>query len=152
MIFLAAYAKTSTEVRYLPADDAGGGAHASSCRASPATSTTSITTTARFYITTNKGAKNFKVVTAPIADPSEKNWTAFIDHNPAIKINGAHASSPNHLVVSEREGGLSYLRVIDLKTQAVAPHRDRRAGLRAVARRPIPSSTRRRSASTTSRW
>ena len=60
----------------------------SCCRARPATSTTSITTTASFYITTNKGAKNFRVVTAPIADPSEKNWKPFIDHNPAVKIDG----------------------------------------------------------------
>ncbi len=69
-----------------------------------------------FYITTNKGAKNFKVVTAPINDPSEKNWTVFIDHNPAIKINGLSFFA-NHIVVSEREGGLTQLRIIDPKTR-----------------------------------
>ena len=69
-----------------------------------------------FYITTNKGAKNFKVVTAPMNDPSEKNWRVFIDHNPAIRINGLTFFA-NHIVVSEREGGLTQLRVIDPKTK-----------------------------------
>ena len=68
-----------------------------------------------FYITTNKGAKNFKVVTAPMNDPSEKNWKVFIAHNPAVKINGLSFFA-NHIVVSEREGGLTQLRIIDPKT------------------------------------
>ena len=69
-----------------------------------------------FYITTNKGAKNFKVVTAPMNDPAEKNWRVFIEHNPAVRINGL-AFFANHIVVSEREGGLTELRVIDPKTR-----------------------------------
>ena len=69
-----------------------------------------------FYITTNKNAKNFRVVTAPMNDPSEKNWKPFIDHSPNIKINGLSFFA-NHLVVSERENGLSHLRVIDMTTK-----------------------------------
>ena len=117
-IFLASYAKTSTEVRYLPAD-------------APAASPRVILPREAgheydvdhyggvFYITTNKGAKNFKVVTAPMNDPSEKNWRVFIDHNPAIRINGLTFFA-NHIVVSEREGGLTQLRVIDPKTKQSA--------------------------------
>jgi oligopeptidase B len=56
------------------------------------------------------------VVRAPIGDPSEKNWTPFIDHKPGLRIGGLTFFT-NHLVVSEREGGLSYLRVVDMKTQ-----------------------------------
>jgi oligopeptidase B len=114
-IFLASYAKTSTEVRYLPAD-------------APAASPRVILPREAgheydvdhyggvFYITTNKGAKNFKVVTAPMNDPSEKNWRVFIDHNLAIRINSLTFFA-NHIVVSEREGGLTQLRVIDPKTK-----------------------------------
>ncbi|MCI0489234.1 MAG: S9 family peptidase [Blastocatellia bacterium] len=69
-----------------------------------------------FYITTNKDAKNFRVVTAPLSDPSEKNWKPFIEHNPKVKIDGL-TTFVNHLVVSEKEGGLNYLRVIDMKTK-----------------------------------
>ncbi|MER3631112.1 MAG: oligopeptidase B, partial [Blastocatellia bacterium] len=39
-----------------------------------------------FFITTNKDAENFKVVRAPLSDPTEKNWRDFIAHNPAVKI------------------------------------------------------------------
>ena len=69
-----------------------------------------------FYITTNKGAKNFKVVTASKEEPSEKNWKVFIDHNPAIKIDSVSFFA-SHIVVSEREGGLTQLRIIDPKTR-----------------------------------
>jgi oligopeptidase B len=70
-----------------------------------------------FYILTNQAAKNFRVVTAPIADPSESRWKPFIDHNPAVKIDGLSFFA-GHLVVSERERGLTFLRVIDMKTRA----------------------------------
>jgi oligopeptidase B len=56
------------------------------------------------------------VVSAPIDDPSEKNWKTFIPYNPQVKIDGLTFFA-NHLVVSEREGGLTYLRVIDMKTK-----------------------------------
>src|SRR5262249_23108448 len=31
-----------------------------------------------YYIRTNRGAKNFRLVTAPVADPSPKNWTELL--------------------------------------------------------------------------
>src|SRR4029453_9714169 len=116
MIFLTSYAKTSREARYLPAD-------------TPTAQLKVILPRETgheydvdhykgvFYLTTNKNAKNFRVVTAPIPDPSERNWKPFIDHNPPIKIEGV-CSFANHAVVSERESGLDYLRVIDMRSRA----------------------------------
>jgi oligopeptidase B len=115
IIFVASGAKTSDEYRYLPAD-------------APASAPKLVLPresgheygvdhyNGEFYITTNRAAKNFKVVRAPVADPSEKNWQVFIGHEPGIRIGGL-MFFVNHLVVSEREGGLGYLRVIDMKTQ-----------------------------------
>jgi oligopeptidase B len=115
VIFMASYAKTSTEFRYLPAE-------------TPTAALTVILPREPnheydvdhykelFYITTNKNAKNFRVVTAPMKDPSEKNWKPFIDHSPNVKINVLNFFA-NHLVVSERENGLSHLRVIDMTTK-----------------------------------
>ncbi len=68
-----------------------------------------------FYITTNKNAENNRVVTAPVSDPSEKNWKEFIPHNPAVKIESVDFFK-NYTVVSELENALEYVRVIDLKT------------------------------------
>ena len=115
VIFLTSYAKTSTEVRYLPADTPGAPAKVVLPREAEHEYNVDHYN-GLFYITTNKGAKNFKVVTAPMNDPSEKNWTVFIDHNPAIKINGVSFFA-THIVVSEREGGLTQLRIIDPKTR-----------------------------------
>lgn len=74
-----------------------------------------------FYITTNKGAENFRIVRAPVSDPSEKNWKDFVAYNPAIKIDEIDFFK-DYAVVSELENGLEYLRVIDLKTKK-APYR-----------------------------
>ena len=116
VIFVGAYAKTSREHRWLAADNPTG------------TFTVVVPRSegheydvdhyqGQFYITTNKGAKNFKVVTAPMDDPSEKNWNIFIAHNLAVKIDGL-SFFKDHLVVSEREGGLTFLRVIDMNKKA----------------------------------
>jgi oligopeptidase B len=114
VIFVGAYAKTSRELRYLPADNPTGQFKLILPRVDGHEYDVDHYK-GQFYITTNKGAKNFKVVTAPMSDPSEKNWKPFIDHKPGLKIEGLTFFA-NHIVVSEREGGLSYLRVIDPKT------------------------------------
>lgn len=69
----------------------------------------------KFWIRTNKGAKNFRLVSAPVSAPSQ--WTEVIAPNPAIRIGGTNFFK-DFVVISEREGGLPYLRVIDKKTWA----------------------------------
>ena len=114
VIFLGSYAKTSTEFRFLPATTPNAALTVVLPR-QPEHEYDVDHYNGLFYITTNKDAKNFRVVTAPMTDPSPKNWKPFIDHNPAIKINGVNFFA-NHIVVSEREGGLTQLRIIDPKT------------------------------------
>jgi oligopeptidase B len=116
MIFLMSYAKTSREARYLPADNPKAELKVVLPRQEGHEYDVDHYD-GRFYITTNKKAKNFRVVTAPIADPAEANWKPFIDHNPAVKVDGLSFFA-HHAVVSEREGGLDYLRVIDMNTRA----------------------------------
>jgi oligopeptidase B len=115
VIFLGSYAKTSTEFRYLPASTPGAALKMVLPRG-PGHEYDVDHYRGRFYITTNRGAKNFRVVTAPMADPAEKNWTPFIDHNPAVKINAVSFFS-KHIVVSEREGGLTQLRILNPDTK-----------------------------------
>jgi oligopeptidase B len=68
-----------------------------------------------FYIRTNKGAKNFRIVTAPVSDPSEKNWKEFVAHNPSVKVEGIDLFA-DHGVLSEWKNGLQQLEVINFKT------------------------------------
>jgi len=68
-----------------------------------------------FYIRTNKGAKNFRLVTAPAATPDPKHWKAFIPHRADVLLEGIE---PFHdfLVVAEKSQGLERFRIQDLKT------------------------------------
>ncbi|MCU0239715.1 MAG: prolyl oligopeptidase family serine peptidase, partial [Pyrinomonadaceae bacterium] len=68
------------------------------------------------YITTNKNALNSRIVTTSLKDTSEKTWKDFIPHNPNAKINGI-SFFKGYGVVSGRENGLEFVRVIDMKTK-----------------------------------
>jgi oligopeptidase B len=115
IVFLASQAKTSTEFQYLRADVPTDELKVILPREDSHEYEVDHYD-GKFYIRTNSEAKNFRVVTAPIQDPSRKNWTPFIEHNPNVNIQGL-LTFIHHLVVVEREGGLPYLRVIDMRTR-----------------------------------
>ena len=71
-----------------------------------------------FYIRTNKDAKTFRLVRAPISDPSEKNWEEVIPYRSNVTVEGMDFFS-NHMIVYEREKGLQKMRVTDQRTGAV---------------------------------
>jgi oligopeptidase B len=114
IIFIGSYAKTSTEFRYLPAENPTAAPKLILAR-QPDHEFDVDHHGNLFYIRTNKGAKNFRIVTAPVDDPSEKNWKEFIAHQPAVKVEDISLFA-NHAVISEWEGGLQNLRVHDFKT------------------------------------
>jgi oligopeptidase B len=114
MIFVHAFSKTSNEARYLRADDPNGTLKVILPR-QPEHEYDVDYRDNLFYIRTNKGAKNFRIVTAPVNDPSEKNWKEFIAHRPEVKVDGITLFA-NHAVLSEWENGLEQLEVIDFKT------------------------------------
>ena len=115
VVFLTSFAKTMREVRWLPASDPAAPVKIVLPREAGHEYSVAHYQ-GEFYITTNKRAKNFRVVTAPMADASEKNWKPYIDHHPAVRIGGLTFFA-NHLAVSEREGGLPHVRIIDMKTR-----------------------------------
>jgi oligopeptidase B len=60
----------------------------------------------RLYITTNSAeAEDFRIVTAPVADPVEANWSALIPHRPGCLLIDV-VLYRDHLVRLEREAGL----------------------------------------------
>src|SRR5262249_23622595 len=72
----------------------------------------------QFYIRTNRGAKNFKVVTCPVEKPDPANWTDLLPYDPGVFVAGV-AVFRDHAVLTERQGGLPRLRVVDLRTGKV---------------------------------
>jgi oligopeptidase B len=114
VIFVGAESKTSTEFRYIRANDPNGMLKVIIPR-QPEHEYDVDFRNDLFYIRTNKGAKNFRVVTAPVNDPSEKNWKEFVAHRPEVKLE-AISLFADHAVLSEWENGLQQLEVLDFKT------------------------------------
>ena len=113
MILIASGSKTSTEYLYIPADSPTEAPKV----ILPREADHEYSVDHRdglFYIRTNQGAKNFRLVTAPVASPAKANWKEIIAHRPAVKIDDADLFA-DHLVVSEKEGGLQHIRITNLK-------------------------------------
>lgn len=117
-LFLTSESSTTTEVRYLKADE-------------PDADWTLLRPREidhryyadhrgeQFFIRTDKvsavkDARNFRIVTAPVTAPND--WTEFLPHDSAITREDIDLFA-RFAVVSERESGLEQLRVIDLATQ-----------------------------------
>jgi|SaaInlStandDraft_1057018.scaffolds.fasta_scaffold02492_7 oligopeptidase B len=63
-----------------------------------------------FYITTNRDAKNFKLVRTPINATTYDNWEDVLPHRDATLLEGVDIFK-DYLVVSERTEGLNQIRV-----------------------------------------
>jgi oligopeptidase B len=70
-----------------------------------------------FFIRTNSAGRTFRLVCAPAADPQRAKWRQIIANRRDVMISGADVFR-SHIVLSEREGGLPYLRIVDLGVEA----------------------------------
>ncbi|CAN7195523.1 S9 family peptidase [Rhizobium sp. LjRoot98] len=69
-----------------------------------------------FYILTNAdGAKDFKIMQAPVDNPIRENWTDVVPHT-AGRLIISHGAYARHLVWLEREGGLPQIKIRDRRT------------------------------------
>ena len=115
VILLGSESKTSTEWRYLPADKPTADLTIISAREADHEYNVDHRGDL-FYIRTNKGAKNFRVVTAPVANPGQANWKELVAHRPEVKIDDLDLFA-NHLVLSEWEKGLERIEIYDFNTR-----------------------------------
>ena len=114
VILLGSESKTSTEWRYLPANEPT----AELKIISPREADHEYNVDHRgdlFYIRTNKGAKNFRVVTAPASNPAQANWKELVAHRPEVKVEDIDLFA-NHLVLSEWDKGLQKIEILDFHT------------------------------------
>jgi len=113
-ILIYSSATTSSEIRYLPADDANGNFRVFQPRMKDVLY--DITPLEdKFLITTNKDALNFKVMETPINKTGVENWKEVIPHRKDVLMLGIDEFK-NFLVFSERENGLAQLVIQDRKT------------------------------------
>jgi len=76
----------------------------------------------RFWIRTNKSAKNFRLVSAPMSNPAPANWKEEIAHRDDVMLEGVECFA-DHYVVRERESGLVHFRILSFtgaETQSIS--------------------------------
>ena len=111
-IFLVSGSHTTTEVRYIPADQ-------------PMADWKVMETRRQdieyypdhngdfFYIRVNDTGRNFRLVKAPVTDPRGQNWQEVVAHRTTVMLEDVDFFK-NYYVSYERENGLPQLRVTDL--------------------------------------
>ncbi len=119
-LFLTCASHTTSEVRFSRADEASGEFRLIAPReddheyyadhhpGTPGDSNGGI-----FYIRTNSAGRTFRLMTVPVADAGRKFWREFIPNRPEVMLAGTEVFR-THLLLFEREGGLPYLRLVDL--------------------------------------
>lgn len=113
-ILLTVQSETTTEIRFLPADDPGKEFTLIQPRQHKMEYDV-VHHNNRFFIRTNDDATNFRIMTAPDDNPSRENWTELIPHRKSVKIDGMDIFT-GHLVLYERENGLRTIEIMDLET------------------------------------
>ncbi len=103
-----------------------------------------------FYIRTNRDAKNFKLVRAPIQSPGLDHWEEVVPHRADVFLERFELFR-DFLVVEERRDGLIRLHIRPWSGAGRAPGRFRRAGLPGPTSAPTTNWTRTSSASFTPR-
>ena len=69
----------------------------------------------RFLILTNDGARNFRLVAAPVANPVRDEWVELVPERPGVRLNATDVYA-NHVVLGQRSDGLQRLEVMDSRT------------------------------------
>jgi oligopeptidase B len=119
-LLLTAASHTTSEVRFLPADQPQSEFRLIAFREDtheyyvdhhPGTDATR--PGGIFYVRTNSGGRTFRLMTVGVEDSRRKFWRELIPNRPEVMLAAAEAFQ-SHLVLFEREGGLPYLRIVDL--------------------------------------
>ncbi len=73
-----------------------------------------------FFINTNDKGPNFRLVRAPISNPTARNWREVIPHRPLSVLSGVSCFK-DFMVVAQREGGFTQLAIRDYKSGKLSP-------------------------------
>lgn len=114
-LFIASSSTLSNEMRFLRANDPTGRFKIIQKRAKDHEYSVSQRKD-RFYILTNWKARNFRLMTAPVKNPGRRHWRELIAHQEDELLTGIELFK-NHMAVQSRRGGLTRIRIINLKNK-----------------------------------
>jgi oligopeptidase B len=108
-VLITASSHTSSEVYFLPADAPQAKLHLVAPR-QPWHEYYLEHQADHFWIRTNLGAENFRLMRAPVASPEQEHWVEVIPHRADTLIEDVQAFH-HHLVLFERRDGLRQVRI-----------------------------------------
>jgi oligopeptidase B len=112
-IFLVVASATTSEVRYIPADQPGSAWKVMEPRKQGVEYYADHNGDS-FYLRANDTGRNFRLVKAPAADPRSQNWQEVVAQRPDVKLEETNFFK-NYYILYERENGLPQIRVTDLR-------------------------------------
>jgi oligopeptidase B len=113
-VFAASASKTTTEARYLRADQPTGEWKLIAPREQGHEYDVDHAGDL-FYIRINDKGRNFRLVTAPVSAPRRENWTELVPVREDVMLEDVTLFA-QHYVLQERTNGLPQLRVVELNT------------------------------------
>jgi oligopeptidase B len=116
-VYVTISSKTTDEVRYLRADHPDEPLKIVALRQKDHEYNVDDDGEDLFYIRTNDKGRNFRIVTAPIADPRRENWKEVVPQRDDVSIDDLGVFT-NHFVLAERENGLPQISIHDIATGA----------------------------------
>lgn len=116
-VYVTISSKTTDEVRYLRADHFDEPLKIVASRQKDLQYNVDDGSENLFYIRTNDKGRNFRIVTAPIADSRRENWKEIVPQRDDVSIDDLGVFT-NHFVLAERENGLPQISVHDIATGA----------------------------------
>ncbi len=119
-IVIAAASKTTSEYRYLDADDPDEGFRVFSPRRDGLEYGLEHAVMGGedvFLVLHNHTGPDFELAVAPIVPTEPEGWRSLIPHDPAVRLEDVDAHA-GHLVVNQRSDGLTQLRILELDTGA----------------------------------
>ena len=119
-IVIAAASKTTSEYRYLDADDPDEGFRVFSPRRDGleyGLEHARMGGEDVFLVLHNHTGPDFELAVAPLAPTEPAGWRPLIPHDPAVRLEEVDAHA-GHLVVNQRSNGLTQLRILELDADA----------------------------------
>jgi oligopeptidase B len=118
---IAAGSKTTTEYRYLDADDPDAGFRVFSPRQDGLEYGLEHAVLGGddvFLVLHNHTGPDFELGVAPVAPTGPEDWRPLVPHDPAVRLEEVDAFA-GHLVVNQRSNGLTQLRILELDDSGV---------------------------------
>ena len=113
-VFLVSGSHTTTEARYIPADQPIAEWKVLEPRKQDVEYYPDHNGDS-FYIRVNDTGRNFRLVKAPVTDPGKKNWQEIVSNRKEVMLDDTDYFK-NYYVLYEREKGLPQMRVCDLRS------------------------------------